>query len=193
MKPNKNQKSVINQEPTVFDRVIASPKGVRVIAVIAILSGVGIFCPAAGNTTSSRAWGWIGGGFLCLLGIFLLWFARARENEAVNEELRCAAVAETVTANGGRSPALRPADTTAKCRVFLQIKKGGLDICYRRVKRTNELVVNGSVYDEITALLEFDHRLVAVLDGHTVEAGYSEECSYIKLDGKLLAKKQRFY
>ena len=80
-----------------------------------------------------------------------------------------------------------------KCRVLLEASAGGYKICYRRVKTVNELVVNGQVYDEMKAFIEFPHKLKAKIDEHEIEAGYDEDSySYIKFDGKLLKNKQRY-
>lgn len=53
-------------------------------------------------------------------------------------------------------------------------------------------MINGIVYDEKKGVLEFAHNLSAVVDGHTIEAGLSDDCySYIMFDGECLANKQR--
>ena len=65
-------------------------------------------------------------------------------------------------------------------------------ICYRRIKSTNELVINGYVYDEKKGIIEFEHNLSARVDSHKFEAGLnSNSYSYIKFDGKIIAEKQR--
>ena len=74
---------------------------------------------------------------------------------------------------------------------FLCTRVEGYEICYRRVKRVNELVINGIIYDEIKEVIEFPHTLSAV-DGHTIEAGLSEDSySYITFDGECLVNKHR--
>lgn len=61
------------------------------------------------------------------------------------------------------------------------------------MKSVNELVINGRVYDEKKGVVEFEHRLCAVIDGHTVEAGYDEDSySYILFDGELVKRKRRW-
>lgn len=97
-------------------------------------------------------------------------------------------VEETVVQN---STHLRMADLDAKAKILLQTEKDGLAITYRRVKRVNELVVNGIVYDEYEALVENAHNLAAVVGGRTVEAGFDGMRSYIKIDGEIIAKKVR--
>ena len=57
------------------------------------------------------------------------------------------------------SPILRIADQEIKHRVLLQARAFDLDICYRRVKQTNELVINGNVYDEFIGALEPIHKV----------------------------------
>ncbi len=91
-----------------------------------------------------------------------------------------------------KSGAIRYANGVEKGRILLEAKSQGLEICYRRVKHVNELVVNGKVYDEIKGIFEFEHKLTAKVGEHTVEAGLtSENYSYIRLNGKLLKEKRR--
>ena len=93
----------------------------------------------------------------------------------------------------GNSPVLRMAED-AKCRVFVQTETNGMHIVFRRVKRTNELVINGCVYDEYVALAEFAHTLTANLNGHKVEAIYDGASSVkIFVDSELVAKKMRLF
>ena len=90
------------------------------------------------------------------------------------------------------SPILRIADKEIKHRVLLQARAFDLDICYRRVKHTNELVINGNVYDEFTGVYEPAHALHAQINGHYVEAGYNGTHSIIAVDGNVIAKKIRW-
>lgn len=81
-----------------------------------------------------------------------------------------------------------------KCRVFLEADVSGMHIVYRRVKRTNELVINGYVYDEYVALAEFAHTLVANVNGHKVEASFNGVANvFISVDSQIVAKKMRLY
>ena len=91
------------------------------------------------------------------------------------------------------TPALRYADLERrKHRVLLEARRGGYHIQYVRVKHVNELVVNGIVYDEHKGVIEFAHVLMAVVDGHEIEAGLTHESeSYIMLDDRILEKKTR--
>lgn len=92
------------------------------------------------------------------------------------------------------SSILRMADTQEKARTLLEADALGYHIVYRRVKRTNELVVNGRVYDEYEALVEFPHTLTATVDGHRIEVQYDATSHmYIFLDDKQLAKKLRLF
>ena len=89
------------------------------------------------------------------------------------------------------TPVLRMADLDAKCKVLLETEKDGFAITYRRVKKVNELVINNIVYDEYEAIIESPHTLCAVVSNRTIEAGYDGARSYIKVDGKIIAKKLR--
>lgn len=89
---------------------------------------------------------------------------------------------------------LRRADTEVKERVFLEAEVDGLQIVYRRVKHTNELIVNGYVYDEYVAMAEFAHTLTAVVNNHKVEAVFDGKARvFILVDGEEKAKKIRMY
>ena len=91
----------------------------------------------------------------------------------------------------GDSNVLRMAED-AKCRVLVEAESNGMHIVFRRVKRTNELVINGCVYDEYVALAEFAHTLTANINGHKVEAIYDGTSSVIiVVDSEILAKKMR--
>lgn len=93
---------------------------------------------------------------------------------------------------GVNDPGIRQADEAVKYRVLLEANTQGYHICYRRVKLVNELVVNGIVYDEYKALLEFPHNLSVSLNGHTIEAGLDAgEDSYILFDGYRIEEKKR--
>lgn len=90
------------------------------------------------------------------------------------------------------SKVLRMADADVKARVLLEAETAGYHIVYRRVKKTNELVVNGRVYDEYEALFEMPHVLTATPDGHKIEVHY-ETSGVIRIyfDGNEIAKKFR--
>lgn len=88
----------------------------------------------------------------------------------------------------------RMADLDVKARVLLETTVLRHKVCYRRVKRTNELVIDGYVYDEVEMLVERAHALTAVIDGHTIVAGFDGAIkSYILLDDQEVAKKTRLY
>ncbi len=91
----------------------------------------------------------------------------------------------------GNTQPLRLAEDV-KHRVLLEADYSSFHICYRRVKSTNELVVNGYVYDEYKKVVEFPHTLTARIDDVTITAGYSASSkSFIKVNGVEIAKKAR--
>lgn len=86
---------------------------------------------------------------------------------------------------------LRPADMEVKAKVFLKTDLFDHKIIYRRVKKTNELVIDGNVYDEYEALVENVHILTANVGGHAFAAGFDGTCSYIAVDGQTAVQKVR--
>ena len=92
------------------------------------------------------------------------------------------------------STPLRRAEEDVKHRVLLEATYGGRQIVYRRVKRVNELVISGYVYDEYEALMEISHCLSARIDGHLIEMGYDQlGFCYFKVDGQQLKRKIRMF
>lgn len=92
----------------------------------------------------------------------------------------------------GNTPYIRRADTEVKFRVLVEAEHNGQHICYRRVKRINELVINGYVYDDIEMLIETPHELTATLNGDVIKAGIgNNSISYIDVNGDRIAKKIR--
>lgn len=92
------------------------------------------------------------------------------------------------------SSILRMADTEVKSRTLLEAEAFGHHIVYRRVKKVNELVVDGRVYDEYEALVEYPHTLCAVVGGHKFEVQYDNTSHmYIFADGQQIAKKLRIF
>lgn len=90
------------------------------------------------------------------------------------------------------SPILRPADMEAKSRVLLDAEVYNYTIIYRRVKKTNELVINGNVYAEYIATAEFPHELSATVDGHRISCGMEMNShSFIRVDGETIKRKLR--
>ncbi len=97
---------------------------------------------------------------------------------------------QTVT----NSAPLRMANLDEKTRVFAEADAFGHKITYRRIKRTNELVIDGYVYDEYEALVEFEHSLFAIIDGHKIEAGFDGVSkSFVKINGVEIASERRGY
>lgn len=80
-----------------------------------------------------------------------------------------------------------------KYRVLLETKIFDYNICYRRVKHTNELVINGNVYDEIVGIVEVSHTLSANVGGHHISAGYTGTHSIIIVDNQVVSKKLRLF
>ena len=115
----------------------------------------------------------------------------AYENAVPQAEVAEGVEPESVSVQN--SPILRKADKDVKHRVLLQKRMFNMDICYRRVKRVNELVINGNVYDEFEALAEPAHTLEAYVDGHHILVGYDGVGSFLKVDGKEILKKIRIF
>lgn len=110
--------------------------------------------------------------------------------EALSEE----AYPADVTQDFEHTSPIRRADEDVKSRVLLEYDYAGHHICYRRVKRVNELVIDGYVYDEIEVLVEYAHALNAKIDNHTIQVGFDGFAhSYLKVDGEKVAKKLRLY
>ena len=129
---------------------------------------------------------WIG-GFVAVGGVFLIAFALGMKNNAKKESARHKAK------KSGTTTPLYLSDPLVKARILLEARAEGYHICYRRVKTTNELVINGQVYDKKKALIEFEHKLTATVGEHTFEAGYNQDgYSYITFDNRLLKEKKRY-
>ncbi len=131
------------------------------------------------------------GIFACACGVLLIIYALASSYSKKNEQKRHEEKRKKQSVYGESKP-IRYAKQSVKGKVLLETKAKGYEICYYRKKMVNELIVNGKVYDEKKALIEFEHKLFAVVDGHNIEAGLDEKnYSYIKLDGKRIAEKER--
>lgn len=97
-------------------------------------------------------------------------------------------------AENDHSSPIRRVEEGVKFRVLLESEYAGRKVIYRRVKRTNQLVINDYIYDEIEMLVETGHYLYATIDGHRLEVGFDGAArSYFKVDGELVAKKIRWY
>ncbi len=118
---------------------------------------------------------------------------RTIKNPPTEEELPVAdqpdnPIPETVY----NSSPYRSADTDAKAKILLEAEWSGHRICYRRIKRVNELVIDGWVYDDVELLVETAHSLNAIVDGHRFQVGFDGFAhSYIRVDGVEIAKKLR--
>ena len=90
------------------------------------------------------------------------------------------------------SPVLEVADWTVKSRILLEAEAFGHKVCYRRVKRTNQLIIDDNIYAQIDLLMEGAHCLQAIVDGHDFQVGFDGYSkSYAIVDGKLIASKTR--
>ena len=137
-----------------------------------------------------RFYVWFGIAIL-LCAAFLVWFVFKKASSDKLEQ-QAQEQKEAKRESGLDDTALRRADFSQKHRVLLEKKISGYEICYRRVKNVNELVINGLVYDEKKAIVEFAHTLSASIDGHLIEAGLdSANYSFIAIDGRIIELKRR--
>lgn len=96
--------------------------------------------------------------------------------------------------SSSNSVPIRIAETDVKFRVLLEADQLGHHICYRRVKRFNQLVIDNYVYNEVELLIEGSHELCAVMDGHTIAVGFDGKMhSYLSVDGTVIIRKTRLY
>lgn len=131
------------------------------------------------------------GVFVCFAGVFLIIYGLVSSRQKEKEIEKHTKKAKRRESGADDNP-VRRADRSVKARILLEARVEDYEICYRRVKSVNELVINGIVYDEKKGVIEFPHNLSAVVDGHTIEAGLSDDSySYIMFDGEYLASKQR--
>ena len=132
---------------------------------------------------------WLG-VFVCACGVFLIWYALLSARNKKKERMRRKKKQERVD---GEGKPLRRAGKSGKERIFHKVSAKGYEICYRRVGRVNELIVNGLVYDELCATVEFPHVLTAEVDGHIFSAGLDKnDVSFVALDGRRLAERTRW-
>ncbi len=119
------------------------------------------------------------------------------ETESESNERSFSSPCEEVRAENapsGDSVPLRKANNDIKHRILLEHEYLGHRICYRRVKRVNELVIDGYVYDDVEMLIEAAHALNARLDGHTFQVGFNGSAqSYLRVDGQKIASKLRLF
>ena len=131
------------------------------------------------------------GVFICFAGVFIITYGLVSSKQKEKEIEKHTKKAKRRESGADDNP-VRRADRSVKVRILLEVRVEEYEICYRRVKSVNELVINGIVYDEKKGVLEFAHNLSAVVDGHKIEAGLSDDSySYIMFDGECLANKQR--
>lgn len=117
-----------------------------------------------------------------------------REGSEENSEFEEGTEPETENTDANpedTSTPLRPWDAGAKAKILLTYNLFGASVIYRRVGKTNELVIDGQVYGEYTALFERSHMLNCRFKGYDVAVGFDEAYSYIVINGKLAARKLR--
>ena len=150
--------------------------------IIAVISRTRGMTDEYGMITYAPLFAFVG---LIALSVVILWDIAAKHRTA-NEE-RSERIIE-----GENTPEIRKAGTEDGWKVFLETSVDGYEICYRRRKRVNELVVNGAVYDELTALVEPPHELYAVFGEDRIAAGTDANGkAYIAFNGKTLKTKFR--
>ena len=137
----------------------------------------------------SKGYIWIGAiEILLAIGVAVYLFFHHRRKREKNERIRLFGDKESIF----NKEYIRYARDDAKARILLEHNEGDLKVIYRRVGRVNELVVNGKVYAEYKALIEFEHKLRADVGGHLIEAGLDEDSqSYMEIDGTLVEYKSR--
>ena len=126
-----------------------------------------------------------------VMGIFMLILLSFRRKYEKKEDAEFSKKQDVINSINGNTAILRAADMKVKQKTLLETVVAGYSICYRRVKTTNELVINGNVYDEKKGILELAHTLIAVVDGHRIEAGFDNTHSFIKFDEKGIDQKLR--
>ncbi|MBE6634064.1 MAG: hypothetical protein E7620_06970 [Ruminococcaceae bacterium] len=138
-------------------------------------------------------YGYVGIGiFVCVAAVFWVCYTVVEQKKKKTELDRRERSAARVYDSGDTVP-LRSAAPAEKQKILLSADHGVYRICYRRVGKVNELIVNGRVYDEYKALVEFEHALCAIVDGHEIEAGLTADSnSYILFDDEILAEKKRW-
>ena len=134
------------------------------------------------------------GGAMCIAPVIILLLSISEKRAMIKENARQEAQKEKI-AHGAHMPVLRDADSVRKGRILLSTSVKNFYIVYRRLGFVNELVVNGEVYDEMKAVIEYDHHLIANIDGHIIEAGLDSDAggSYIRFDGQTVERKKRFF
>lgn len=134
-----------------------------------------------------------------LIHVWILYYLivgviNGRKLKLLPPEPEAAEIPEAQEEETACSTPLRRAAEDVKFRVLLESTHNGHTICYRRVKRVNELVIDRYVYAEVEMLMETAHILSAKVDGHTYEVGFDGAAhSYFNVDGNTVAKKLRLY
>ena len=184
-----SKKPSYNSNETFGDIVLRSKAAVLTIAILGIL--LGCFFVFFNEALHMDKIFIFFGIFAIAGGIFLIAYEIGKA-AADRTETERRATRDKRRVHGVDDTALRRANMGIKCKILLEKTVGDYRICYRRVKSTNELIVNGVVYDEMTAVVEFEHDLSATVDGHKIHAGFDDASySYIAFDGQRIAEKLR--
>ncbi len=186
---NQNKNHQHNPNETFGDIGLRSKPAVLTIAILGILLG-GAFIFLTQAIQLDKAVIFIG-AFAIAGGVFLIAYvigkAAADRTEAERRASR-----DKRRVSGQDDTGLRRANMGGKSKILLEKTVEEYKICYRRVGSTNELIVNGVVYDEMKAVVEFEHDLCATVDGHEIHAGFDDASySYITFDGARVAEKLR--
>ena len=91
------------------------------------------------------------------------------------------------------TPVLHAADYAAKSKIIMIYDIEGYTVCYRRVGRINELIINKMVYDTVdSGAFDQPHELYACVDGHEFAVGTGADAqAYICFDGAVVRKRAR--
>ena len=131
------------------------------------------------------------GVFICFAGVFIITYGLVSSKQKEKEIEKHTKKAKRRESGADDKP-VRRADRSVKVRILLEVRVEEYEICYRRVKSVNELVINGIVYDEKKGIIEHSHNLSAIVNGHRIDAGFDGMSqSYIKLDGVMIANQLR--
>jgi len=96
-------------------------------------------------------------------------------------------------AGGADSQPIYTIDPDEKARVFCEGTYMGHTVVFRRVKKTNELVIDKRVYAQVEMLIEPAFVLEARVDGIQFTAAYTGTHSIITANGEEIAKKFRAF
>ena len=160
-----------------------------VLFILDILAMVGLFLLAeeASGIVDVLFHGWV----LYYLIIGIISAAKLKKMPAEEPVVEAVAVEDQPVAD---PVPLHRIGEDEKCRILLEHTYGSYRIVYRRVKRTNQLVINDYIYDQIELLAEPAHSLSARIGGHEIVVGFDGAANcYCTVDGEQVAKKMRLF